>query len=240
MWGKLTERSDRRQTRVITEPKELYVFLASPDIEVMNMTFVSDDVVWLSWKHATEEQVQCFRHPNEVIGAYVTAGARIHLYRYLVRLQERAIYCDTESVIYVQTNVGPQIIETGDKLWDMNSELKPSELIHEFVSGGRKNYAYRVKNIVTGRSKTVCKFRGITLNYNTSQTVNFDVMKGMILGRMEEPVVTVHTEIKIKRKRTGGGGRVSKVTEPEDKMYRITFFKSRRLADNTSVTFGYK
>jgi hypothetical protein len=53
----------------------------------------------------------------------------------------------------VQPNVGPQVIETGDKLWDMNSELKPSEVILEFVSGGPKNYAYRVKNIVTGRSK---------------------------------------------------------------------------------------
>jgi hypothetical protein len=87
MWGKLTERSDRTQTRVITEPKELYVFLDSPDIELMNMTFVSDDVAWLSWKHAAEEQVQIFRHTNEVVGAYVTAGARIHLYRYFVRLQ---------------------------------------------------------------------------------------------------------------------------------------------------------
>jgi hypothetical protein len=72
------------------------------------------------------------------------------------------------------------------------------------------------------------------------QTVNFDVMKGMILGRMEEHVVTVHTDKKIKRKRTGGGGTVSIVTESEDNLYRITFFKRRRLAENTSVPFGYK
>jgi hypothetical protein len=90
-------------------------------------------------------------------------------------------------------------------------------------------------DVVTGRSKTVSKVRGITLNYSTMQTVNFDVMKGMILGRVEEPAVTVQTEKKIKRKRTEGGGTVSIVTEPENKMYRISCFKGRRLADSTSV-----
>jgi len=99
MWGKLTERNDRTETRVITEPKELYNFLSVPGIEVTNIAFASDDVVWISWKHSAEEHVPNLRHTNEVIGAYVTAGARIHLYRYLHRLGERAIYCATDSVI---------------------------------------------------------------------------------------------------------------------------------------------
>ena len=95
MWGKLTERNDRTQTRVITEPtKELYNFLSMPGIEVTNLAFASDDVVWISWKHSAEKFVPNLRHTNEVIGAYVNAGDRMHLYRYLDRLGERAIYCD--------------------------------------------------------------------------------------------------------------------------------------------------
>jgi len=86
MWGKLTERNDRTQTRVITEPKELYNFLSVPGIEVTNLAFASDDVVWISWTHSAEEHVPNLRHSNEVIGAYVIAGARTHLYRYLDRL----------------------------------------------------------------------------------------------------------------------------------------------------------
>ena len=87
----------------------------------------------------------------------------------------------------------------------------------------------------------MCKVRGITLNYNASRIVNFDVIRYMILGQ-EERTVTVHSEHKIKRKRKsgGGGGIVSIVTEPEDKVYRISFFKRRRLSDETSVPFGYK
>ena len=54
-----------------------------------------------------------------------------------------------------------------------------------------------------------------------------------------EGTVTVHTAKKIKRKRKGGVI-VSINTESEDKMYRISFFKIRRLSDNMSVPFGYK
>jgi len=160
MWGKLMERNDRTKTKIITEPRQLYIFLATPDIEVTNLVFASDDVVWLSWKHEAEEDVPNLRHTNEVIGAYVTAGARILLYRYLDRLQEKAIYCDTDSVISIQPKDEPSLIETGEKSGDMASELRPSDFISEFVSGGTKNYAYRVMTGGTGEvEKTVCKVR---------------------------------------------------------------------------------
>ena len=52
----------------------------------------------------------------------------------------------------------------------------------------------------------------------------------------------MHSEHKIKRKRKtgGGGGIVSIVTEPEDKIYRVSFFKRRGLNDETSLPFGSK
>jgi len=81
MWGKLTKRCDRTQSRVITEPKDLYSFLATPGIKVTYLAFAIDDVVWISWKHSAEESVPNLRHTNAVIGAYFTSGARIHLYR---------------------------------------------------------------------------------------------------------------------------------------------------------------
>ena len=62
MWGKLTEGNDRTQTKVIPKPKELYSFLATPGIEVTNLTFTSDDMVWISWKHAAEEHIVFASH----------------------------------------------------------------------------------------------------------------------------------------------------------------------------------
>ena len=90
-----------------------------------------------------------------------------------------------------------------------------------------------------GEMKTVFEVRGITLNYNSSQLVNFDAIKFLVLKSPANTLtVTVHTSKKIKRK--GWGARVFIITEPEDKIYRILFFRRRRRDENTPVQFGYK
>jgi len=87
---------------MITEQKELYGLLDKPGVEVMNLAFARDDVVWISWKYGAEEYVPSLRYTNEVIGAYVTAGPNIHLYRYVDRLRENAMYFVMEYVIHIQ------------------------------------------------------------------------------------------------------------------------------------------
>ena len=76
-------------------------------------------------------------------------------------------------------------MNTGDRLGNMTSELKPCEYISEFVSGGPKNYAYQMHNTETAAEATVCKMRGITLNYSASQLVKFESMKKLILRGTE-------------------------------------------------------
>ena len=113
MSGKLTERYYRTRTKIITEPHELYRFLATPGVEVTNLAFASDDVVWLSWKLSAEENVPYLTHTDDVFGSYVTAGAIIHLYSFLDQLQENAIYCDTDSVIFIQARANPGLSQQG-------------------------------------------------------------------------------------------------------------------------------
>ena len=164
MWGKLTERKDRVQTKVISAPKELYSFLAIRGIGVTNLTLASDNVVWITWKQAAEEYVPNLRHTNEVIGAFVTPSARIHLFRYLDRLGQNTIFCYTDSLIYMLPRDETGLIETGNKLGDMTSELRPAIYVSELVSGEPKNYAYRTIDTVNGRSDTYCKVRRKTQN----------------------------------------------------------------------------
>jgi hypothetical protein len=102
MWGKLTERSNRTKSKMITNLHELYRFLATPGIEVMNLLFASEDVVCLSWTFAAEEITLSLRHTNEVIGAYVTQAYAYICIGIWICLQERALYCDTDSVFYIQ------------------------------------------------------------------------------------------------------------------------------------------
>jgi len=119
----------------------------------------------------------------------------------------------------------------------MQSELKKGEVIVEVVCAGPKNYAYKTYTSATDESKTVCKVRGITLNYKASQLVNFEKIKDMSLSKKDDETVIVRTENKIKRKKIELG--VHLISEPEDKTYRVSFLKRRRLNDNTSLPFGY-
>ena len=105
MWGKLCENPRKTQTKLISDPQELYRFLATPGIEVANLLFAGNDVVWVSQRHAEEARVSNLRHTNDVIGSHVTAGARLHLYSYLDILQERAMYCDTDSVVVISQEI---------------------------------------------------------------------------------------------------------------------------------------
>jgi hypothetical protein len=86
---------------MISNPQELYRFLTTPGIEVTSLMFARDEV---SWRYSDEEQVTNPKHTNEVLGAYVTAGARLRLYHFLDKVQENSLYCDTDSIFYVQKN----------------------------------------------------------------------------------------------------------------------------------------
>jgi len=54
-------------------------------------------------------------------------------------LQDRAINTDTDTVIYIQKDDEPPLIECGERLGSMTNELQTGEIIDEFVSCGPKN-----------------------------------------------------------------------------------------------------
>ena len=117
-------------------------------------------------------------HTNEVIGAYVTASARMHLYGYLDRLQENAISCDTDSLMLFSRGPKRGRSQLGTS-WGYAVRNETVRILTRICVWVSKNYAYRV--IANVGEITVCKVRGITLNYHTSELEKFEVMRAMIL-----------------------------------------------------------
>ena len=72
-------------------------------------------------------------------------------------------------MIYIQPSAEHPLVEMGDYLGAMTSELIPGFHTEEFMSGEPKNYAYRIADPVTGNRETVCKIREITLIYSASR-----------------------------------------------------------------------
>jgi len=67
--------------------------------------------------------------------------------------------------------------------------------------------------------------------------VNFDKITDIILIRVDRETVTVCTEKKIKRNMYDKG--VNIITEPEEKIYRVSFLKRIRFLYNSSIPFGF-
>ena len=74
---------------------------------------------------------------NVVIAAFTTAYARLKLYGVLDQLQERVLYYDTDSVIFVSKPDEPEPL-LGPYLGQLNEGH-----ITTFISGGPKNYCYK-------------------------------------------------------------------------------------------------
>ena len=94
--------------------------------------------MWISWKFLETKKIDSLSHTNEILGAYVTCGARLQLYSYLETLNIKALYCDTDSVFYVQPKSDFPLMDCGDNLGAMVNELRQDEHIEEFVAAGPK------------------------------------------------------------------------------------------------------
>jgi len=143
MWGKWAQNQNKTQTTLVTSVKELYELLTSPGSEVTNLIFPNDDVVSVSWKHSEDNSRR--ENVNVAFAAYVTTQARLKIYDYPSELGESVLYCDSDSVIFIQKLDESPKVRTGDYLGHLTDELEKfgcGSFIQEFVSGGPINYAF--------------------------------------------------------------------------------------------------
>ncbi|CAH0556585.1 unnamed protein product [Brassicogethes aeneus] len=233
-WGKFGQRANLMQTAVITKPFELFTMLTDPSVIVNNMVIVSEEMLLICWtKH--EDAILPLNTVNVAIAAYTTAMARLELYSYLEKLGKRVLYFDTDSVIFTYKK-GEWKPEVGDylgMLTDEVAEYGPGSKITEFVSGGPKNYAYKVYIASTKEYKTICKVKGITLNALNSESVNFEQLKAMVCDNAEP--IYVHNNRKICITAD-----YDVISRPESKIYRIGYTKRRRIENNyDTLPYGF-
>lgn len=233
--GKFAQSENKIRTTVVTDPAELFDLMQNPSVMVNHLVPAGDKVVYANWKFL-EDSMEPLPTVNVAIAAYTTAQARLRLLEYLQPLGHQVLYYDTDSVIY-KHQPGQYEPPTGNFLGDLTDELESygvGSYITEFVCGGPKNYSYEVYSPTSATRHYVCKVKGFTLNYENSQTINFNTMKSLILGDSSEPSPTVtYKTIRCKPDH-------SVVTRSESKKFNITFTKRRRVGDLGSLPYGYK
>ena len=224
--GKFAQRPNMTKVKIISDPAEYFDLLSSDQINVTDANFINDELIEVHFENV-DEFVEADGKTNVVIAAFTTAHARLKLYGVLEQLNRRVLYFDTDSVIYVSKEDEWEP-PTGSYLGQLTDELDGG-YITTFVSGGPKNYAYE-----TSTDKTVCKVRGITLNYRTQQHVNFDVMSDMVRGEGPEKV-TVNIPYKINRDTK----EKSVKTRSENKDYRIVYNKRVIVNNFDTLPYGF-
>ncbi|KAK3922749.1 Ectoine dioxygenase [Frankliniella fusca] len=167
---------------------------------------------------------------------FTTCPGRLQLYHYLDQVNERALYCDTDSVAYI-SRPGEPDIPTGSHLGDITDQVEedhgPGSFITEFVAGGPKNYAFKV--VVEGdlsNIKVCIKVRGISINASCDELVTFDNLKAIVIGSRDK--ITVHIPHQIARLPTW-----QIVTRASHKNWKPVNIKRKRVDVENTVPHGF-
>lgn len=232
-WGRFGMRNNLPNTQVVFDPAKFYELLTSDEIEINDVNFVNDDVVEVR-TISKDKFEKMSPKASVVIAAFTTAQARLKLFEVLHRLGERVIYYDTDSIVYIERAgvPGEWCPPLGDYLGELTDELDGKH-ITSFISGGPKNYAYKLNT-----NETTCKVKGITLNFRNSQVINFETMKQMVQqvnGDNEVGKITVTNPYQITR--VNKKQRIE--TRVGHKDYRIVYDKRVIRDDFFTIPYGY-
>ncbi|XP_071088741.1 uncharacterized protein [Haliotis cracherodii] len=244
LWGKFGQRLDYSQKIYMNDPVQYFTLWRDERNTIEDVTVVNEHMVEVTYTQKKEFQTP-HSHFNVAITAWVTAQARLKLYETLALVGRRVLYFDTDSVIYIHRPYGANP-ELGHSLGEFTDELD-GNTIKTFVSGGPKNYGYELMNPRPDGTCMTCKVRGFTLNYRNQQHLNFDTMKGLILGKRpgkEGEKISLDYPHHIIRK----GPRYENVlvTRPTRKDYCTVYDKQRLVYDETTglpvdtLLFGYR
>jgi hypothetical protein len=105
----------------------------------------------------------------------------------LDKLGKSVAYYDTDSIVYIDD--GKNTVKTGCLLGHWTDELGKGVWIIDWKSTGPKSYCYK-----TNTGKVVCKIKGFTLNYETSEKINSNSINN-ILEYKDKKISTQYNRI---------------------------------------------
>lgn len=227
-WGYLAMRSTLTKKLYFTDSAEYFKIVLDPTNEIQDVRIISPVMLSVTYRKVDALCPELV-NTSVVTAAWVTAQARLKLYSYLEKLQDRVMYMDTDSVFYLSGSPGEYQVPLGDYLGDMTDELNGAH-ITEFVSTGPKQYAY-----ITNTGESCVKIRGFTLDSEVSKKLNFETLKKMVFYYMKNQKLTVD----VVRSQIARLPNHIVVTKPLKKRYGMVFSKCYVASDYTCLPYGY-
>ena len=177
LFGKLSQRENLPSTEVFRDVDAFLDAVFDTTLDIKSFYEIGDRAVVVSKKKEVYSDIKSAT-TNVVLSAYITSLARVELYKTLHQVGERAIYYDTDSIIYISRPGEPEP-EISDRLGGWKNELSPGNHIVEIAVGGCKNYSYRTLLPENGSTtKTVIK--GFTLHWLNAQVLNHESLTELV------------------------------------------------------------
>jgi hypothetical protein len=236
LWGKYGQRNNLLQSKICNH-RQLLTAIYNENLDIHSViTCPANDNSFEVFFASKQHDVIEAKNTNIYIAAFTTSYARLKLYGLLHILQQRVMYYDTDSVIYIDDHSSAaQQIKLGDYLGDLTDELDGHQ-IQEFVSTGPKSYAYTCLPFRDPRDgflkrKTVCKFKGVRKTLLNTRLINLKSM----LQCIEDPTKKIDAEnLQFKLNRHG-----QVLTRPQPKTFRMVYTKRWISDDGTYQTFPF-
>jgi hypothetical protein len=123
---------------------------------------------------------------NVFIACYTTAHARLRLFDMMHRLGDTVCYCDTDSIIYIETDDNKDIVQLGDLLGEWTDELGDNH-IDFWCCTAPKDYGFLLNN---GTSKG--KVKGFRTSAQTEQLMTIENRVRLINGLVQNIEMQYH------------------------------------------------
>lgn len=221
-------------SKYLTEPEDFFKLLRDPTISVKSVFIINSDMLFVRYKQAETAPPPSNPKTSLLHAVFTTALARVKLYKTLMQLSPRqVVYVDTDSVVY-SVKPGQPSLSTGTHVGELTNELEKygtDAYISEFVATAPKSYSMKVFDPDTGKTFYDTRVKGVTLNYQNKQLINFDAMKDMVLNR--GPSIATHNPTKITR--NINTGQIFNVAQTK----QFSFNHDKRVSRNDFSTLPY-
>jgi hypothetical protein len=173
LWGKFAQKEDCGETKYFNKTNgiewdKLINRYNLDEVTHINVSEATEDYIYVSITEAKSKHLK-LNSTNLMLAAFVTANARLRLFKWLDILGDRVIYHDTDSIVY-EYNKNLVNIPTGHALGEWEEECNRMSL---WTALAAKTYAFKGLKPNTEKSIEVIKSKGFSTGFTIDQYCNY-------------------------------------------------------------------
>jgi hypothetical protein len=188
LWGKFVQTPCALTVKFISGYGEYAQLWFDNQVDKSTLQFrrIRDGLDMMEVRYGHTNSARAPSNTHYFLGASCTAQARLKLQSMLRFVgPERALYCDTDSVVYVQRDDDEEEkrVKTGEALGQWSSELDEGVWGEEFMALAPKCYLlqYNEAGRLKERESGIIKAKGVTLTSDNLKVIHADNMRKIIL-----------------------------------------------------------